>query len=167
MKTSTHEIAVNLNDKPNTLKIVIRISDQTLDLYDGKKHLARYSVSTSKFGIGTMPNSFKTPTGRFRIDSKFGEDQPENTVFKGREPVVDSQEVDWENDPDLITSRILWLDGVEESNRNTKERYIYIHGTNQEIGIGTAASHGCIRMRNSEIIELFAQVPIGTAVEIF
>ena len=89
---------------------------------------------------------------------------PIGTVFKGRKPVT--RAVDWLTEPDLITSRILWLDGLDEENAQTKERYIYIHGTNQEQLIGQAASSGCIRMRNADVIRLFDQVEEGALVEI-
>ena len=73
---------------------------------------------------------------------------------------------DWATADDLITSRILWLDGVEDHNLNTRERYIYIHGTNQEHLIGQPASHGCIRMRNQDVVQLFDLIDVGTEVEI-
>ena len=89
---------------------------------------------------------------------------PIGTVFKGRKPVEDP--VDWSTEADLITSRILWLDGVDEENARTKERYIYIHGTNQEQLIGQAVSSGCIRMRNVDVIRVFDLVEVGALVEI-
>ena len=89
---------------------------------------------------------------------------PVGTVFKGRKPVTTL--VDWSTEPDLITSRILWLHGLDEENAGTRERYIYIHGTNQEQLIGQAASSGCIRMRNADIVRLFDQIDVGAAVEI-
>ena len=84
---------------------------------------------------------------------------PIGTVYKGRRPIAAS--VDGSAEEDLITSRILWLDGLEENNANTKERYIYIHGTNQEQSIGQAASSGCIRMLNTDVIRLFDLVEVG------
>ena len=89
---------------------------------------------------------------------------PVGTVFKGRKPVT--APIDWSTEPDLITSRILWLHGLDEENAGTRERYIYIHGTNQEQLIGQAASRGCIRMRNADIVRLFDQIHVGAAVEI-
>ena len=86
------------------------------------------------------------------------------TVYKSRRPVAAS--VDWSAEADLITSRILWLDGLEENNANTKERYIYIHCINQEDSVGQPASNGCIRMRNADIIRLFDLVEVGGLVEI-
>ena len=86
------------------------------------------------------------------------------TVFKGREPVADP--VDWSTEENLITSRILWLDGLDEQNAQTKDRYIYIHGTNHEDLIGRPASGGCIQMRNADVVRLFDEVDEGTLVEI-
>jgi lipoprotein-anchoring transpeptidase ErfK/SrfK len=121
-------------------------------------------VSTSRFGLGFENGSRKTPTGHFSIHQKIGGEMSVGTVFKGRKPVTIP--VDWSTEPDLITSRILWLHGLDEENAGTRERYIYIHGTNQEQLIGQAASSGCIRMRNEDIIRLFDLIDVGAAVEI-
>jgi L,D-transpeptidase YbiS len=142
-------------------KIFIDTKTQSLKLVCDGKEIFSAPVSTSHAGLGSEPGSFKTPIGLFRIHEKIGENAPSGTVFKGRIPVVEPL-----FDGDLITSRILWLDGLEKENANTKERYIYIHGTNQESLIGEAASHGCIRMRNEDIIRLFPLVAVDTHVEI-
>lgn len=145
-------------------KIVIDSRTQSLSLFRGPELLFAAPVSTSRFGLGFENGSRKTPTGRFCIHQKIGHEMPIGTVFKGRVPVTTP--VDWTTEPDLITSRILWLDGLDEENLLTKERYIYIHGTNQEHLIGQAASSGCIRMRNEDILRLFEQVEVGAPVEI-
>ena len=145
-------------------KIVIDSRTQSLSLFRGAELVFEAPVSTSRFGLGFENGSRKTPTGTFCIHQKIGDQMPVGTVFKGRKPVTTP--VDWTTEPDLITSRILWLDGLEEENAATKERYIYIHGTNQEQLIGQAASSGCIRMRNSDVIRLFDQVDVGALVEI-
>lgn len=106
----------------------------------------------------------KTPRGQFRIGEKFGGDMPVGTVFKSRQPVGFQDE--HPPDDDLVLSRILWLDGVEEQNANTRDRFIYIHGTNHEQKIGEPASHGCIRMRNADLVELFELVEPGVPVVI-
>lgn len=106
----------------------------------------------------------KTPIGRFRIAQKIGAGMPLETVFKSREPVPLTPEM-MEAD-DLIMSRILWLEGLEAENANSFNRYIYLHGTNHEELIGEAASHGCVRMRNADIAELFDLVAVGTEVVI-
>jgi len=106
----------------------------------------------------------KTPLGRFRIAEKIGANTPSGTIFKDRQPVQQMEK--YSPDDDLVMSRILWLDGLEEHNSNTRNRYIYIHGTNQEAKIGEPASHGCIRMKSADLIELFDLVDIETPVVI-
>ncbi|MBV9390987.1 MAG: L,D-transpeptidase, partial [Verrucomicrobia bacterium] len=115
-------------------------------------------------GLGCELGSFKTPTGLFRICEKIGDGNPAETVYRGRKPVGDIDPS--KTDADLIMSRILWLDGREPHNANTRSRFIYIHGTNQAELVGSPASHGCIRMRNADVIELFEIVDVGTEVEI-
>ena len=104
----------------------------------------------------------KTPIGQFRIGEKLGTDVPPGTVFKSRQPVGFQEE--FPPDDDLVLTRILWLDGTEPHNANTRERFIYIHGTNHEHRIGEPASHGCIRMKNADLIELFDLIEPGTPV---
>lgn len=106
----------------------------------------------------------KTPTGRFRIAEKIGAGLPVGTAFKNRQPIRTTKKLMQE--ADLIMSRILWLDGLEPGNANTHGRYVYIHGTNHEDELGKPASHGCIRMKNEEVAELFEAVDIGTPVVI-
>ena len=106
----------------------------------------------------------KTPTGRFRIAEKIGGDVPSGTVFLSRVPLKPGDP--FPPTEDLVTSRILWLDGLEEHNANTRERFIYIHGTKHEDKIGSPASHGCIRMRNADVIDLFDLVDEDTPVVI-
>jgi lipoprotein-anchoring transpeptidase ErfK/SrfK len=121
-------------------------------------------VSTSRFGIGTEEDSMKTPIGRFRVAEKIGDGLPSDTVFQSRVPLK-------ADDPlppteDLVMSRILWLDGLDEHNANTRDRFIYIHGTKHEDKIGNPASHGCVRMRNADVMELFDLVDEGAPVVI-
>ena len=106
----------------------------------------------------------KTPIGRFRIAEKIGDNLPTETAFKSRKPVRATKKRLASDD--LIMSRILWLDGLEPHNANTYRRYVYIHGTNHEEAIGEAASHGCIRMRNKDVAELFGLVEVDTPVVI-
>ena len=145
---------------------IIRISvpEQRLDLLDGERVLASYPVSTSRFGLGSEEGSMKTPLGRFKIGEKIGGEFPAGTIFRSRLPLRPEETV--EPNDDLVVSRILWLDGLEEHNANTRERFIYIHGTNHEEDIGQPASHGCIRMKNADLIALFEQVPLGAEVVI-
>ncbi len=145
-------------------KIRISVRRQQLVLKSGRKKLAEYPVSTSRFGLGSKEGSFKTPTGKFRISEKIGDGMPVGTVFKSRRPVKATQKLLREED--LVMTRILWLDGLQRRNANTHDRYVYIHGTNHEEKIGTAASHGCVRMKNADLLELFEEVKVGTLVEI-
>jgi lipoprotein-anchoring transpeptidase ErfK/SrfK len=147
-----------------TTSLHISVRDQRLTLKSGEESVRTYPVSTSRFGLGSEEGSMKTPLGQFRVAEKFGADAPVGTVFKSREPVGFRDE--HPPDEDLVLSRILWLDGLEEHNANTRQRYIYIHGTNHEDKIGRPASHGCIRMRNTDLIALFDQVPLGAEVVI-
>ena len=137
---------------------------QELTLKSGRKKLAAYPISTSRFGLGSEEGSLKTPRGRFRIAEKIGDGMPLGTVFKSRQPVKATKKM--LRDDDLVMTRILWLDGIDPGNANTYERFIYIHGTNHEGQIGEPASHGCIRMRNSDLVELFDRVGIDTPVMI-
>jgi lipoprotein-anchoring transpeptidase ErfK/SrfK len=144
--------------------IHVSIRDQQLIVREDERAIRTYPVSTSRFGTGTEQGSFKTPTGRFRVAEKIGSDAPHGTVFVGRVPLESHQALP--PTEDLITSRILWLDGLEDHNANTRDRFVYIHGTKHEDKIGTAASHGCVRMRNADVIELFEMVDEGTPVVI-
>jgi lipoprotein-anchoring transpeptidase ErfK/SrfK len=144
--------------------IHVSIRDQTLALMEGETPIRAYPISTSRFGIGTEEGSFKTPTGNFRVAEKFGHGMPSGTIFRGRVPLNPG-------DPpppteDLVMSRILWLDGLDDHNANTHDRFIYIHGTKHEHKIGMPDSHGCVRMRNADMIELFDLVEEGTRVNI-
>jgi lipoprotein-anchoring transpeptidase ErfK/SrfK len=144
--------------------IHVSIGDQRLTLNEDERPIRTYSVSTSRFGVGTEKGSLKTPTGRFRVAQKIGGETPSGTIFVGRVPLkADEAPPPTE---DLVMSRILWLDGLDEHNANTQDRFIYIHGTKHEDKIGEAASHGCVRMRNADVIELFELVGEGTPVVI-
>jgi len=150
--------------KSTQARIHISVTDQQLTLKSGRKKLATYPVSTSRFGLGTKEGSMKTPTGRFRIAERIGRGAPVGTVFKNRRPVRATKKM--LRDEDLVMTRILWLDGLGSRNANTHDRFIYIHGTNHEEDIGEPASHGCIRMRNADLVELFELVGPDTPVAI-
>ena len=146
------------------MQILVHVPSQTLDLLDGGALVRRYAVSTSRFGLGTEPGSNKTPTGLFRIAEKIGDGAMPGEIFISRAPTGRiGAEAD---DHDHVQTRILWLDGLDAANANTRDRYIYIHGTNAESRLGTPASYGCVRMGNEDIIDLYARVPAGAAVEI-
>ena len=145
------------------MRISVHIPSQTLDLLDDSGALLRrYACSTSKFGTGTEPGSNRTPLGKFRVAEKHGHDAPPGMIFKSRIAIGEIGRAD--DAGDHVTTRILWLDGLDAENANTKERYIYIHGTNAEHLIGTPASHGCVRLSNADVIDLFDTVPEGTEV---
>jgi L,D-transpeptidase YbiS len=147
------------------MRAIVSIAEQGLRLLDRRGRLAAwYPVSTSFRGPGCEPGSNCTPTGRFRVWRKIGHGVPAGTVFRSRKVVGRWRGEALEDD--LILSRILWLDGVEAANANTRERYIYIHGTNQEDRIGTPASHGCVRMTNADVIDLFRRLRVGSEVVI-
>jgi L,D-transpeptidase YbiS len=148
--------------RPET-RIDVSVAEQKLTLFIDGLVAATFPISTSKFGLGSAEDTYRTPLGAFQIKEKIGGDQPIRTIFKSRLP-----EGNWDPgdlvDDDLVLSRILWLDGVEAENANTYARYIYIHGTNQEELIGQPASHGCVRMRNADMVEVYDLVDPQTPV---
>ena len=152
--------------------IEVDISEQRLYLIENSLIKASYPISTSKYGEGNIENSFKTPLGKHSIKEMIGEEAEINTIFTSRintkrsATIIDQFK---DTDNDYVTSRIMWLDGEEDGlnkggNVDSFRRYIYIHGTHEEGLIGTKASHGCIRMFNYDVIELFNLVNIGTKV---
>ena len=145
--------------------IVISTRDQKLALLDRGNLMALYPVSTSKFGLGDSRGSRFTPLGQLQIAEKIGDSAPPGTVFKDRRR---TGEIVLANSPgrDPIVTRILWLRGLEAQNANAFGRDIYIHGTPEEWRIGLPASYGCIRMRSSDIIQLYNIVGVGAAVTI-
>ncbi len=147
------------------MQIRIHVPSQTLDLLDDNGQPTRcYVISTSRYGLGTEPGSNKTPTGCFRIAEKVGDGAPPGEIFVSRVPTGRFGEEG--DEKDHVQTRILWLDGLDPDNANTHSRYIYIHGTNAESQLGTPASHGCVRMSNLDVIDLYERVPVGTRVEI-
>jgi len=142
----------------------VDIARQMLDLRHHGELVKSWPVSTSRFGLGFETGSLKTPTGHFMVTQKIGTDEPLWAEFKSRQPTGEIAEPGGEHDG--ILTRILWLSGLDEQNANTRDRYIYFHGTNREDLIGTPASHGCIRLRNADIAELFDLVPEGVRVVI-
>jgi lipoprotein-anchoring transpeptidase ErfK/SrfK len=149
---------------PEDWEMRVDIERQMLDLCHRDKVIKSWPVSTSRFGLGFEPGSFKTPTGRFMVAEKIGDGAPLWAEFKSRQPTGGISESG--GDQDGILTRILWLSGLDADNANTRDRYIYFHGTNREDLIGTPASHGCIRLRNADITELFDLVPEGVRVVI-
>lgn len=121
-----------------------------------------YVISTGRAGIGFGTGSGKTPTGRFAVCPKHGENAPLATVFRGRLPVGRWPEATRGND--AILARILCLDGLDAANANTRASYIYIHGTCDTASLGLPVSYGCIRMAPADVAELYALVPLGADV---
>lgn len=145
--------------------LLISIDRQTLEIMEGGEIVCSYPISTAVKGVGFTMGSYRTPVGRFRVCEKVGEGLAAGTIFKQRVAVGQWRAGDV-TDEDLILSRILRLEGLDAENANTFSRYIYIHGTNHESLLGRAASQGCIRMGNEDMIELFNKVSEGTEVEI-
>ena len=148
-----------------TLELVISVPDQKLAVVVNGKVYRDYRISTSRYGEGDNWGSWRTPTGLLQIAGKIGGMAPQGAVFWRRQV---TGEVLPPNAPgrDPIVSRILWLRGLEEGNRNAYKRCIYIHGTPQEAFLGRKASFGCIRMRSADVIQVYNWVNIGTPVAI-
>ncbi len=173
-KKSLEKLRARFGLKHDQFMILVSISKQRLYLIKGERLVKVYVISTSKYGIGSKEGSNKTPLGTHRICEKIGEGAKIGTIFKmgintRRIAKLYTDTTDLEEDP--ITTRIMWLGGLEVGinkgkNIDSYKRHIYIHGTPEEGLIGQPASHGCIRMRNNDVIELFDLVPKGTLVEI-
>ncbi|MDD4202203.1 MAG: L,D-transpeptidase [Candidatus Omnitrophica bacterium] len=150
--------------------VTVNISKQKLLLYSDKKRIKEYKVSTSKVGIGNKYGTNKTPLGKHIISNKIGRVAKCGAIFKKRRNTGRIAKIN-KDTGDLITSRILRLKGLEKGvnkgkNIDTFKRCVYIHGTPEERLIGKPASHGCIRMKNRDIIDLFKRVKKGVMVNI-
>ncbi|HED17211.1 MAG TPA: L,D-transpeptidase [Gammaproteobacteria bacterium] len=171
---NTKDLTNKHGDSPDGKLIHVSVNLQQLALYAHDQLLQRWPVSTALNGIGNRNGSFKTPTGIHRIAEMIGDGTVPGTVFKGRvatDQCVDPDARPSATDEDLITSRILWLQGLEPGINqggevDSHQRYIYIHGTANEARIGEPVSQGCIRMTNTDVITLFEQVKPGTLVVI-
>ena len=157
-----------------TLRLAVSIYNQTLDVLQGDNCLRRYNISTALNGAGEQNGSGCTPRGRHRIRALIGRGQPPGSVFVGRRPtgeIYTPELAQKHPQRDWILSRILWLGGLEPGRNRYRQvdsqgRFIYIHGTNEEDRLGQAVSHGCIRMANLDVMELFEMVSSGTQVDI-
>lgn len=145
--------------------IVISAREQKMALLDKGKLVAMYPVSTSKFALSDRPGSYGTPLGELEIADKIGDGAPAGTVFKDRRRTGEVIAVDAPG-RDPIVTRIIWLRGREARNANAYQRDIYIHGTPEERNIGRPASYGCIRMRSTDVINLYSLVGVGAQVTI-
>lgn len=154
--------------------LVVRIEQQRMYLTDGERILQQWPISTAARGPGNAQDSLQTPLGTHRIAEKIGADAPCGAIFKGRRNTGEIAAIHKDATPceeDLVTTRILWLEGLEPGLNqgpgvDSRERFIYIHGTPEEGRIGSPVSHGCIRMRNEDVIALFDLVELGSLVHI-
>jgi len=157
-----------------TFDEVLFISTKNQKLYHikNKEIIDEYTISTSKYGVGNKNGSNKTPLGLHMIKEKHGDNVPINGKLIGRifyDQIAFIYKDNTISKTDDITSRILWLDGMEKGKNqggiiDSYNRYIYIHGTSEEGRLGKPASHGCIRMRNKDVIDLYKRVKVGTLV---
>ena len=155
------------------MRIEISVAAQTLQLLDDAGQLLRqYTISSAAKGVGEQMGSYQTPRGRHRIRARIGDGLPLGAVLRGRRPtgeICTPELLAAQPDRDWILTRILWLCG-EEPGKNrggqvdTMRRYVYIHGTPDNVVLGVPGSHGCIRMRNTDMVDLFNRVPVGTPV---
>ena len=157
------------------MKLLISVARQQMTVFDDHGQVLReYRISTAKAGVGEQSGSFRTPRGRHEIRAKIGHGLAPNTVFVRRRPTGELWTPELARqfpDRDWILTRILWLSGCEPGrNRlhsvDTMRRYIYIHGSPDSAQMGVPGSHGCVRMNNADIIELFDLLPCYTEVEI-
>ncbi|PAW65164.1 MAG: hypothetical protein B9S36_00825 [Verrucomicrobiia bacterium Tous-C2TDCM] len=161
---SLSSCAVQTAAKRDHLHVMeVSVPMQKMALYRQGELVKTYPVSTSKFGLGDEKGSYRTPAGKLEVAEKIGAGKPAGAVFKSRKW---TGEVIKPDSPgrDPIVSRILWLNGLESSNRNAYTRCIYIHGTAAERAIGTPASYGCVRMKSKDVIDLHDRVGEGSKV---
>lgn len=146
-------------------RLIISLDDQTLNVFEGDLCLRQFSISSAAKGMGFVSDTYRTPTGRFRIAGKIGSGEPVDTIYQARLPIGQWQAGD-ASSGDLILSRILLLDGLDPENANSLDRHIYIHGTNHTDKLGQPVSHGCIRLDPQDMVELFDMVDDGNEVMI-
>jgi len=146
-------------------QVIVSVHDQQLVIVNNGEVQAKYPISTSKYGLGDDHGSYKTPLGTLWVCNKIGDNLAPGTVIKNRNA---TGEIVSPNAPgrDPIVTRVIWLRGLEDQNRNAYERCIYIHGTPEEKLLGKPASYGCIRMRSKDIIAVYNLLQIGSHVVI-
>ena len=152
---------------PTKYILVVDVSSQTLALFEENKFVKRFRCSTSRFGIGQIEGSNRTPLGLHRIAEKIGAGEPAGTVFNSRLVVGHTSQPEFADAK--ITTRILWLEGLEPGfnqggNVDSHHRYIYIHGTADQKSIGQPASRGCVHLADADLIPLFDLLPSRTLV---
>ena len=146
-------------------QLIISVRDQKLMLLRNGSKVAIYPISTSMFGLGDARGRMTTPLGYLAVEKKIGDNVPVGAVFHQRRLTGEVLQPDTPG-RDPITTRIIWLRGLEAQNAHAFQRCIYIHGTPEETKIGTPASYGCIRMKSKDVAELYDQVPVGALVQI-
>ena len=156
-----------LKIEPTSFILTVNISKQTVSLFEDNKFVKKFRCSTSRFGIGQIEGSNRTPLGLHCIAEKIGGGEPAGTVFKAREIIGHTSQPEFADAK--ITTRILWLEGLEPGfnqggNVDSHARYIYIHGTGDQATIGRPASFGCIHLADADLISLFDLLPRGTLV---
>jgi hypothetical protein len=152
---------------PTKFILAVSISRQTVSLFEENRFVKKLPCSTSRFGIGQIEGSNRTPLGLHRIAEKIGGGEPAGTVFKSRQIVGHTSQPEFADAK--ITTRIMWLEGLEpgfnrDGNVDSRRRYIYIHGTADQETIGEPASHGCIHLADADLVCLFDLLPAGTLV---
>jgi lipoprotein-anchoring transpeptidase ErfK/SrfK len=157
--------ATQLTQLDSSYRLIISIRDQKLMLMENGGRVAIYPVSTSKYGVGDFRGRMTTPLGYLTVAKKIGDNAPVGAVFHNRRW---TGEILQPNAPgrDPVTTRIIWLTGLEAQNAEAFHRCIYIHGTPEEKTIGRPASYGCIRMKAADVAVLYNQVPLGALVQI-
>ena len=146
-------------------RLIVSIRDQKMMLLESGRRATIYPVSTSKYGVGDLRGRMTTPLGYLMVAKKIGDNAPVGAVFHHRQW---TGEILQPNTPgrDPVTTRIIWLSGLEAQNAQAFHRCIYIHGTPEEKTIGRPASYGCIRMKASDVAVLYDQIPVGALVQI-
>ncbi|MFK8028065.1 MAG: L,D-transpeptidase family protein [Gammaproteobacteria bacterium] len=166
LKETSRQIIRKFSGNITSPWLLVDSTSQSMFVMDDLSPIYEYSISTSKYGMGCEQDSFKTPTGAHKIAKKIGHDAKPNEIFVGRVATAKYANIICEeksSDLDFILTRILWLQGLEQE-RNCGEgvdsfkRYIYIHGTHEEGLLGRPASHGCVRMSNKDVVNLFSKV---------
>lgn len=162
------------NYRETSKVLIVNVKKQEATLYINGTGKTTYPVSTSVYGTGSKAGSNKTPLGTHKVCKKIGANAPIGTIFKSgintkKKARIITEPVDVKDD--MVTTRILWLRGLEPGKNqgrgiDSEARRIYIHGTPEEGLIGKPASHGCIRMKNEDVVSLFNKMPEGTLVEI-
>lgn len=152
-------------NEPSPRAIIVSVPDQKLVILENGAPVAKYPVSTSRYGLGDRFGSYATPVGRMVVAEKVGEGAPLGAVFKSRQRTGEVLPPNAAG-RDPIVTRILWLRGVDSGTRNAFDRKIYIHGTPVERLIGKPVSYGCIRMRSKDVVDVFNRVGVGAPVEV-